>query len=68
MRIFRNFSAGLRRTERVDWKSELEWGKGRLEWGKGRSFVEQDKGPAVRCGIFGGLLNELAAFPPRRQS
>ena len=61
MRIFRNFSAALRRAERVDWKSELEWVKG-------RSFVEQDKGPAVRCGIFGGLLNELAAFPPRRQS
>jgi hypothetical protein len=39
-----------------------------LERREGQSFVEQDKGPAVRCGIFGGLLNELAAFPPRRQS
>jgi hypothetical protein len=61
VRIFGNFSAALRRAERVDSEDELETGEG-------RSFVEQDKGPAVRCGIFGGLLNELAAFPPRRQS
>ena len=61
MSIFRNFSAALRRAERVDLEVELERGEG-------QSFVEQDKGPAVRCGIFGGLLNELAAFPPRRQS
>jgi hypothetical protein len=60
MRIFRNFSAVLRRAERVDLEVELETGKG-------RSFVEQDKGPAVRCGIFGGFSNELAAFPPRRE-
>jgi hypothetical protein len=38
-----------------------------LERGKARSFVEQDKGPAVRCGIFAGFLNELAAFSPRRR-
>ena len=61
MRIFKNFSAALRRAEKADWK-------GALERREGQSFVEQDKGPAVRCGIFGGLLNELAAFPPRRQS
>ena len=61
MRIFGNFSAAWRRAERVDSEAVSEWGKG-------RSFVEQDKRPAVRCGIFGGLLNELAAFPPRRQS
>lgn len=61
MRIFWNFSAALRRAERM----VLEGSLGR---GKGRSFVEQDKGPAVRCGIFGGLLNELAAIPPWRQS
>lgn len=30
--------------------------------GKGRSFVEQDKGPAVPCGIFDFFLNELTAF------
>jgi hypothetical protein len=51
----------LRRAERVD-------SEGALERGKVWSFVEQDKEPAVRCGIFGGLLNELAAFPRRRQS
>jgi hypothetical protein len=61
VRIFRNFSAALRR-------AEIRNSEDALERGKGRSFVEQDKGPAVRCGIFGGLLNELAAFPPRRQS
>jgi hypothetical protein len=61
VRTFTNFSAAWRRAERADWK-------GGLERGKGRSFVEQDKGPAVRYGIFGGLLNELTAFPPRRQS
>ncbi len=60
MRIFLNFSAALRQAERVDWEAELERGKG-------RSFVEQDKGPAVRHGIFTGLLNELAAFPPWRK-
>ena len=47
--------------ERVD--SEAGFGAG-----KGREFVEQDKGPAVRYGIFGGLLNELAAFSPGRGS
>jgi len=61
VRIFRNFSAALRRAENAVVEVELERGKG-------RSFVEQDKGPAVPCGIFGGLLNELAALPPRRQS
>jgi hypothetical protein len=61
VRIFRNFSAALRRAERM--VLENVW-----ERGKGGSFVEQDKGPAVRCGIFGGLLNELTAFPPRRRS
>ena len=61
MRIFRNFSAALRRAESMDLEAVLERGKG-------ESFVEQDKGPAVRCGIFGGLLNELGAFPPRRRS
>ena len=61
VRIFRNFSAAWRRAERLDSEGELE----RVE---GRSFVEQDKGPAVRCGIFAGFFNELAAFPPRRQS
>ena len=61
MRIFRNFSAALRRAERAD-------SEGALERGKGRSFVEQDKGPAVRHGIFGGFSNELAAFSPRRRS
>ena len=61
MRIFRNFSAALRRAERGDLEVELERGKG-------RSFVEQDKGPAVRHGIFGGFSNELTAFPPRRRS
>jgi hypothetical protein len=61
VRIFRNFSAALRCAENAVLEVELERGKG---W----SFVEQDKGPEVRCGIFGGLLNELAAFPPRRQS
>jgi hypothetical protein len=61
VRIFRNFSAALRRAEGANWKGGLERGEDEL-------FVEQDKGPAVRCGIFGGLLNELAAFPPRRQS
>jgi hypothetical protein len=60
MTIIRNFSAALRRAERLD-------SEGELEGGKGRSFVEQDKGPAVRCGIFGGFSNELTAFPPRRQ-
>ena len=60
MRIFRNFSAALRHAEGADWK-------GALGRGEGQSFVEQDKGPAVPCGIFRGLLNELAAFPPRRQ-
>jgi hypothetical protein len=39
-----------------------------FEVGKGREFVEQDKGPAVRHGIFGRLLNELAAFSRRRGS
>jgi CoA-transferase family III len=29
---------------------------------KGRSFVEQDKGPAVPCGIFEVFRNELPAF------
>ena len=60
MRIFRNFSAALRRAERVGSEAVLERGKG-------GSFVEQDKGPAVRHGIFGGFSNELAAFPPRRR-
>ena len=60
MRIFRNFSAALRRAEESD-------SEGASEQGKGPSFVEQDKGPAVRCGIFGGFSNELTAFPPRRQ-
>jgi len=30
--------------------------------GKGRSFVEQDKGPAVRCGVLGRFSNEPTAF------
>jgi hypothetical protein len=60
VRSFLNFSDALRRAERVHWEAELERGKGLL-------FVEQDKGPAVRCGIFPGLLNELAAFPLRRE-
>jgi len=61
MTIIRNFSAALRRAERLD-------SEGELEGGKGRSFVEQDKGPAVRCGVFGRLSNELAAFPLQRRS
>jgi hypothetical protein len=61
VRILGNFSAALRRAERLD-------SEGGLERGKGRSFVEQDKGPAVRCGLFAGFSNELTAFPPRRQS
>ncbi len=60
MRIFRNFSAAWRRAERVDSEALLDRGKG---W----SFVEQDKGPAVRYGIFAGFLNELTAFLPRRR-
>ena len=61
MRNFSNFSAALRRAVSGDLEFELERGEG-------RSFVEQDKGPAVRHGIFGGFSNELAAFPPRRRS
>jgi len=38
------------------------------EVGRGREFVEQDKGPAVRHGIFGRLCNELTAFAGRRRS
>jgi len=61
VRIFRNFSAALRRAERVD-------SKGTWQSGKGRSFVQQDKGPAVRCGIFGrideslGILKDLRSL------
>jgi hypothetical protein len=61
VRVFRNFSAALRRAEGISFEAVL----GR---GKGQSFVVQDKGPAVPCGIFGGFSNELVAFPPRRQS
>jgi len=55
MRIFRNFTAAWGRAA----KSDVEGG---FQWGEGREFVEQDKGPAVRHGIFGGLCNELTAF------
>jgi hypothetical protein len=50
-----SFSAVLRRAD----KSFLRavW-----ECGKGHSFVEQDKGPAVRYGIFAEFPNELAPF------
>ena len=54
-----NFSAALAARGRMDWKVELERGKG-------GSFVVQDKGTAVRYGIFWGFPNELAAFSPRR--
>ncbi len=43
-------------------------GDGEKEVGRGREFVEQDKGPAVRHGIFGGFGNELTAFFARRGS
>jgi hypothetical protein len=46
-------------------RADLEAGS---EAGKGREFVEQDKGPAVRHGIFGGLLDELAGLSRRRAS
>jgi hypothetical protein len=39
-----------------------------FEAGKEGEFVEQDKGPAVRHGIFGRLLNELTALSRRRRS
>jgi hypothetical protein len=55
MRIFRNFTAAWRRAD----EKGLERGFGE---GEGREFIEQDKGPAVRHGIFGGLCNELRAF------
>jgi hypothetical protein len=55
MRIFLNFTAAWRRAD----ESNSGEGFGHAE---GREFVEQDKGPAVRHGIFGGLLNELTAF------
>jgi hypothetical protein len=61
MKFAENFSAALAAPGRVDWKLELEMGKG-------RSFVEQDKATAVRYGSFGPLPNELADFSPRRPS
>ncbi len=50
----RNFSAVSGARDQDDCLRELE--------GKGRSFVEQDKGPAVRYGIFEVFFNELTAF------
>jgi hypothetical protein len=61
MKFAGNFSAAFAARGRVDWRA-------RLEEGKGRSFVVQDKGTAVRYGIFGLFPNELAAFSPRSQS
>ena len=61
MRITDNFSTAFAARGRMDWKVELERGKG---W----SFVVQDKATAVRYGIFGLFPNELTAFPPRRKS
>jgi hypothetical protein len=55
----RGFAALIGAAERAD------LGVG-FKAGRGREFVEQDKGPAVRHGIFGGLLNELAGFSGRR--
>jgi conjugative transfer signal peptidase TraF len=57
MTIVRNFSAALRRAGRLDWEGELEGGKG-------GSFVEQDKGPAVRCGIFAGFSKRTHRLSP----
>ena len=57
----RGFAALTGVAERADWEA----GFGAV---RGREFIEQDKGPAVRHGIFGGLLNELAALFPRRRS
>ena len=61
MRIGKNFSAPLRRAEDRDSGAVGERGKG---WG----FVEQDKGSAVRHGIFALFPNELTAFSPLEQS
>ena len=61
MRITDNFSAAFAARGRMDWKVELERGKG---W----SFVVRDKATAVRYGIFCVFPNELAAFSPRRES
>ena len=61
VKIAGNFSAVLRRAERVS----LEAVSGR---GKVRSFVGQDKGSAVRHGIFAGFSNDRADFSPRRRS
>ena len=61
MKFAGNFSAAFAARGRVDWKVELERGKG-------QSFVVQDKGTAVRYGIFCVFHNELAAFSPRRRS
>ena len=57
MKFAGNFSAAFAAGGRMDWKVELERGKG-------RSFVVQDKATAVRYGIFGLFPNELAAFFP----
>ncbi len=61
MRIGKNFSAALRRAEERDSGTVGERGKG---W----RFVEQDKGSAVRQGIFALFLNELTAFSPQEKS
>jgi hypothetical protein len=47
--------------QKPEWNAEKEVGRG-------REFVEQDKGPAVRHGIFGGFSNVLAAFAGRKRS
>jgi len=56
-----NFSAAMRRADKRGFE-------GMGVRGKSRSFVVQDKGTAVRYGIFGLFPNELAAFPLRRRS
>ena len=55
MKLGVKFSAAARRADWPDVEAEEEVGKG-------RPFVEQDKGPAARYGIFKRLLNERAAF------
>ena len=61
MSFARGLAVQIGPAERGDWDAGFGVGKD-------GEFVEQDKGPAVRHGIFDGLLNELAAFSPRRAS
>jgi len=64
MRTARIFSAASRRAEDSDFGVEGGTGKKRRFVER---FVAQDKGSAVRHGIFAAFRNELAAFSPQKQ-